>query len=145
MTRIHEHALATRRNDSLSFILVHGDREGHQFNFENVGRTKHPMKCLEAWHSSKRSVNKHIDLNHICLPMRSKDRSIQINGTGSWIRTRTHQPQSIMSNPTAQRLCPTSSCFFHVPFLFGFSSRCPFTIWEILRFYGETNCKLERN
>ncbi|MGL5625122.1 hypothetical protein, partial [Cetobacterium sp.] len=80
-TRIHEHKLAIRRHDPLSLMSIHEDQEGHKFNLdaaEIVARTstRHGREFMEAWHSTSRSINKHIQLDSIYRLLRAKEEQI---------------------------------------------------------------------
>ena len=77
-TRMHEHQLAVRRHDALSLISIHEDAQCHKFDFSNVqildrAVTKGGREFLEAWYSSTNSINRHIELDNIYLPIRSKE------------------------------------------------------------------------
>ena len=77
-TRLHEHKLAVKRHDHLSLVSMHQDNYGHTFDWDNVeimgqARQKKAREFLEAWYSSKNSINKHIDMEAIYEPLRNKD------------------------------------------------------------------------
>ncbi|GAA50332.1 hypothetical protein CLF_104383 [Clonorchis sinensis] len=77
-TRIHEHKLASRRHDPMSLVSIHEDREGHKFNWNNVQilahtRTKREREFAEAWYSTQKSINKHIDIDPVYQPLRAKE------------------------------------------------------------------------
>ncbi|CAH8479282.1 unnamed protein product [Dicrocoelium dendriticum] len=69
-TRLHEHSLAIRRHDEKSLMSVHMDAENHQFDLENVeilgrARNRRAREFLEAWHSGRNSINKHLELEGV--------------------------------------------------------------------------------
>ena len=77
-TRMHEHQLAVKRHDPLSLISIHADAQLHSFNFSDVtvldrAMTKGGREFLEAWHSTSDSINRHIELDNIYLPIRLKE------------------------------------------------------------------------
>ena len=77
-TRIHEHQLAVRRHDLSSLISIHEDAEGHQFNLDEVkilarANTRRKREFMEAWHSTLNSINRHIDIEPIYEPLRSRE------------------------------------------------------------------------
>ncbi|GAA57554.1 hypothetical protein CLF_112885 [Clonorchis sinensis] len=76
-TRIHEHKLATERRDQFSLISVHKDQEGHEFDWSGVhilgqARTKKEREFIEAWYSTKGSINKHIEIDPIYQQLRAR-------------------------------------------------------------------------
>nr|VZI28467.1 unnamed protein product [Spirometra erinaceieuropaei] len=75
-TRMHEHKLAVRRLDPNSEVATHAAQMGHISNFdavEIVGRGgNHTVKQVqEAWMSTDRSVNRHINLPPPYLTLRT--------------------------------------------------------------------------
>nr|VZH99527.1 unnamed protein product [Spirometra erinaceieuropaei] len=75
-TRMHEHKLAVRRLDPKSEVATHAAQMGHIFNFdavEIVGRgSDHTARQVqEAWMSTDRSVNRHINLPPPYLTLRT--------------------------------------------------------------------------
>ncbi|GAA55505.1 hypothetical protein CLF_108196 [Clonorchis sinensis] len=77
-TRIHEHKLATERHDQFSLISVHKDQEGHEFDWSGVhilgqARTKKEREFIEAWYSTKGSINKHIEIDPIYQQLRVRE------------------------------------------------------------------------
>ena len=51
----------------------HMDRLNHTFNWETVSilnqaKSKIARESLEAWHSDKAAVNRHIEVNNIYIP-----------------------------------------------------------------------------
>ncbi|GAA50262.1 hypothetical protein CLF_104301 [Clonorchis sinensis] len=76
-TRIHEHKLATERHDQFSLISLHKDQEGHEFDWSGVhilgqARTKKEREFIEAWYSTKGSINKHIEIDPIYQQLRAR-------------------------------------------------------------------------
>nr|VZI13129.1 unnamed protein product [Spirometra erinaceieuropaei] len=66
-TRMHEHKLAVRRLDPKSEVATHAAQMGHIFNFDAVeivgrGGDHTARQAQEAWMSTDRSVNRHINL-----------------------------------------------------------------------------------
>eukprot|EP00061_Rhincodon_typus_P017311 g45949.t1 len=87
---VHEHQLATRRHDQYSLISIHMDKENYQFDWDNTkilgqARQRKAQEFLEAWHSMKKAINKHTELDPIYTPLRRKTGSevIQLNGPQS--------------------------------------------------------------
>ncbi|BHF82360.1 hypothetical protein SprV_0802549700 [Sparganum proliferum] len=75
-TRMHEHTLAMGRLDSKSEVSTHARQMGNIFNFdavEIVGRAGvHTTRQVqEAWMSTNRSVNRHINLPPPYLTLRT--------------------------------------------------------------------------
>ncbi|GAA54183.1 hypothetical protein CLF_112548 [Clonorchis sinensis] len=84
-TRIHEHKLASRRHDPMSLVPIHEDKEGHKFILNNVqilahARTKREREFAEAWYSTQKSINKHIDIDPVYQPLQQKNYTV----TGLW-------------------------------------------------------------
>ncbi|KER20289.1 hypothetical protein T265_15354, partial [Opisthorchis viverrini] len=80
-TRIHAHKLASRRHDPMSLVSIHEDREGHTFNWDNVqilahASAKREREFAEAWYSTQKSINKHIDIDPVYQPLRAKGISL---------------------------------------------------------------------
>ena len=101
-TRITEHKAAIRRHDPLSLISVHEDKEGHKFNLDSVkiiaqGNTRHTREFLEAWYSTTNSINRHVELDPVYIPLRMKGlrRDRQSRG-GSIRRTRREERENNM-------------------------------------------------
>ena len=72
-----EHQLAVKGHDSPTLISIHTDAQFHSFNFSDVtvldrAMTKGGIAFLEAWHSTSDSINRHIELDNIYLPIRLK-------------------------------------------------------------------------
>ena len=68
--RIKEHKSAVKRHDIYSFISLHIDNYGNEFDWDNVeilnrGNTKNAREFLEAWYSDKSAINKHITIDQI--------------------------------------------------------------------------------
>lgn len=87
MTRIDENQFATKSHNPNFLILDYDDR-GHKFSFENVGTTLQGRKkgsrtFFEDWDFSDRSMNRHIDLDHLTSSMQSKDQSAKPEETGA--------------------------------------------------------------
>nr|VZI29293.1 unnamed protein product [Spirometra erinaceieuropaei] len=66
-TRMHEHKLAVRRLDPKSEVATHAAQMGNIFNFDAVeivgrGGDLTARQVQEAWMSTDRSVNRHINL-----------------------------------------------------------------------------------
>ena len=60
-----------------SFISLHMDNYGHQFDWDNVeilnrGNTKNAREFLEAWYSDKFAINKHITIDQIYQLIKGK-------------------------------------------------------------------------
>eukprot|EP00061_Rhincodon_typus_P002498 g17727.t1 len=56
------------------------DKEGHQFDWDNVAilgqaKQRHAQEFLEAWHSNRNTINKHVELDPTYQPLRNKSRS----------------------------------------------------------------------
>ena len=69
-TRLHEHYLAVRRHDQLSLLSLHQDRFDHHFDLQNAkvlaySDTRYGREFQEAWYSDQRSINRHVDLDHV--------------------------------------------------------------------------------
>eukprot|EP00061_Rhincodon_typus_P014590 g41700.t1 len=76
-TRIHEHQLATKRHNQYSLISNHMDKENHQFDWDNImilgqDKQKQAWEFVEAWFTTKKAINKHIEFNPIYAPLRRK-------------------------------------------------------------------------
>ena len=85
-TRLHEHKLATKRHDQLSLISMHQDQHGHAFDWETAevlgqAKQKKAREFLEAWFSSNRSINRHVNLEPIYEPLRNKDTRLSRRAT----------------------------------------------------------------
>ena len=85
-TRLHEHKLATKRHDQLSLISIHQDQHGHTFDWDTAeilsqAKQKKAREFLEAWFSSTRSINRHVNLQPIYEPLRSKDARLSRRAT----------------------------------------------------------------
>nr|VZI03806.1 unnamed protein product [Spirometra erinaceieuropaei] len=75
-TRMHEHKLAVRRLDPKSEVETHAAQMGHIFNFDAVeivgrGGDHTARQVQEAWMSTDRSVNRHINLLPPYLTLRT--------------------------------------------------------------------------
>ncbi|BHF62157.1 hypothetical protein SprV_0100513800 [Sparganum proliferum] len=75
-TRMHEHKLAVRRLDPKSEVATHAAQMGHIFNFDAVeivgrGGDHITRQVQEAWMSTDRSVNRHINLPPPYLTLRT--------------------------------------------------------------------------
>nr|VZI44764.1 unnamed protein product [Spirometra erinaceieuropaei] len=75
-TRMREHKLAVRRLDPKSEIATHAAQMGHIFNFDAVeivgrGADHTARQVQEAWMSTDRSVNRHINLPPPYLTLRT--------------------------------------------------------------------------
>lgn len=63
--------------------ILQESREGHKFNYERVkiitlGRIKRYREFLRAWRFSERSINRHTNVGHVYMTMRSKDQLAQL-------------------------------------------------------------------
>ncbi|GAA56732.1 hypothetical protein CLF_111426 [Clonorchis sinensis] len=77
-TRIHEHKLATKRHGQFSLVSVHEDQDEHKFNWSTVhilaqARTKNEREFIEAWYSTEKAINKHIEINPVYRPLQTKE------------------------------------------------------------------------
>ncbi|BHF62138.1 hypothetical protein SprV_0100511900 [Sparganum proliferum] len=75
-TRMHEHKLAVRGLDSKSEVATHAAQMGHIFNYDAVeivgrGGDHTTRQVQEAWMSTDRSVNRHINLPPPYLTLRT--------------------------------------------------------------------------
>ncbi|VDL95834.1 unnamed protein product [Schistocephalus solidus] len=79
-SRIHEHKLAVRRDNSLSQVAPHTYETGQEFNFAATkiiahARCKTSRELIEAWASDENSVNRLIDLAPAYRALRSHHRT----------------------------------------------------------------------
>ena len=73
---------SARRHDALSLISTHQDEEGHKFNWDNTeiiakGNTRYKREFIEALYSNTETINKHIDIDPIYQPLRTKQKERQ--------------------------------------------------------------------
>ena len=77
------------------------DRLNHTFNWETVSilnqaKSKNAREFLEAWHSDKAAINRHIEVNNIYIPFKSDNRKGK----------RPEYPLASNQHPDRQRFIP---------------------------------------
>ncbi|CAI2738566.1 unnamed protein product, partial [Dicrocoelium dendriticum] len=79
VTRIQEHKRACVKHYASSLVSIHVDEEGHSFDWSKAevlarGETRKEREFLEAWFSTKHSINMRVDIDSIYEPLRQKER-----------------------------------------------------------------------
>eukprot|EP00061_Rhincodon_typus_P000840 g12940.t1 len=64
-------------HDQYLLISIHMDKENHYFDWDTTkilgqARQRQARDFLEAWHSTKHALNKHIELDPIYIPLRRR-------------------------------------------------------------------------